>query len=79
MTEKFPMRNWPYHVAVPARLYQGTDFLALMKFCEGLNICDICYTVKRDGIEYAVYIFADRSEAEKFRQQFNGEIIQSQE
>lgn len=48
-------------------------------FCKGFKICDVHYSVKRNAVDYAVYLFSDYGQAEKFRSWFNGEFIDLKE
>lgn len=68
--------EWPYHVAFPAKLWQGTDWFIITGFCKGFKICDICYSVKHEGVDCVVYQFADLGEAEQFCSQFDGRLIE---
>jgi hypothetical protein len=68
-------KDWPYQVAFPAALCQGTAGLVMHDFCKDLKMCEVHYAFRRHGTEYWVYCFADRAEAEKFRRRFNGEFI----
>jgi hypothetical protein len=69
--------EWPYHVAFPAALWQGTGCLIIMDFCKRFKIRDVCYSVKHDGVDYIVYQFSDPREAARFCLRFNGRIIES--
>ena len=72
-------RKWPYHIAIPAELCQGINWLVIMDVCKGFKICDVHYSVKRNAVDYAVYLFSDYGQAEKFRSWFNGEFIDLKE
>ena len=66
---------WPYQVALPSALVQGTNGLAVLEFCENLEMCEVHDTIRRHGNEFWVYSFGNREDAEKFRARFNGTVV----
>jgi hypothetical protein len=66
-------REWPYQVAVPADHVAGESYKITHNFCRDLSLCTRGHSVRRDGIEYRVFCFADPAHADLFRERFNGE------
>jgi hypothetical protein len=68
--------GWPIGVALPSNIAQGTNGIAISKFCENRDVCPIHETDQRQGKEYWIYRFSKREDAEGFCKIFGGEFMQ---
>jgi hypothetical protein len=68
-------RNWPYQVALRADRVSGANFPIIDAFSRSLSRCPRGHTFVRDGNDYVVFCFAVESDAELFRNRFNGEMV----
>lgn len=66
-------REWPHQVALPADQVLGQNYTVTHDFCRDLSLCTRGHSVRREGIEYHVFCFADAAHAELFRERFGGE------
>lgn len=67
-------RDWPYQVALEARLSMGERYYTVHFFCNDLSLCPLGHSFYRDGKDFNVFCFADREHAEKFKAKFGGEM-----
>ena len=68
-------REWPHLVALRADFVAGNNFPIIQEFCRPLSLCPRGHFFYRDTIGFDLYCFADRSQAEQFRERFDGEFI----
>jgi hypothetical protein len=68
-------RDWPHQVALPAHRCTGGNYVTIHLFCEGLTLCPRGHSFYRDGTDMNVFCFAERENAEQFRERFGGEFI----
>lgn len=60
-------------MALPADQVTGANYNIVHAFCLDLSLCERGHSVRRDGVGYVVFCFADPARAELFRAKFNGE------
>jgi hypothetical protein len=68
-------REWPHQVALSADYVQGRQYMILHRFCNGLSLCPRRQSYRKDGQDFIVYCFAERSDAELFSMHFDGELM----
>jgi hypothetical protein len=66
-------REWPYQVALLAEQVAGKNYVVARDFCRDLSLCPRGHAVRREGIEYHVFCFANPVHADLFREKFMGE------
>jgi hypothetical protein len=71
-------REWPHQVAVPADVVRE-QFKVIDRVGRGLSLCARGHTVRREGVEYVVFCFADLAHADSFRERFGGERFNPKE
>jgi hypothetical protein len=69
-------RTWPIGVALQSTIAQGTNGIAISKFCENRDVCPIHETVRCQGKEYWIYRFSKREDADDFCKSFGGKLMQ---
>jgi hypothetical protein len=57
-------------IDAPARSYN-----VIHDFCQGLSLCPRGHFFWRDDVGFNVFCFAEKSDAEKFRERFGGEMV----
>ena len=67
--------GWPHQVALPAYHCTGGNFVTIHLFCEDLSLCPRGHSFYRDGMDMNVFCFAERVDAEQFRERFGGDFI----
>jgi hypothetical protein len=60
-------RNWPFQVALPARLTVGPAYITVRMFAEQLSLAPAGYSFVRDDEYWTVWCFRKREYAEAFR------------
>jgi hypothetical protein len=68
--------KWPLGVALPSTIAQGTNGIAISKFCENRDVCPIHETVRINGKEYWIFRFSQREDADEFCKSFGAELMQ---
>jgi hypothetical protein len=68
-------RDWPHQVALPASRCIGRNYVTIRLFCESLSLCPRGHTYRRGDTDMNVFCFAERADAEKFRERFGGDFI----
>jgi hypothetical protein len=68
--------KWSLGVALPSTIAQGTNGIAISKFCENRDVSPIYETVRCQGKEYWIYRFSKREDADDFCKIFGGKLIQ---
>jgi hypothetical protein len=68
-------RGWSHQVALPSARCTGANHVTIRLFCEGLSLCERGRSFYRDGTDMVVFCFAERKDAEQFRERFGGEFI----
>jgi len=67
-------RGWPHQVAVPAKISLGQRYKIVHGFCKELSLCPRGHSViGPDNEWWRVFCFAERDDAEKFKERFGGE------
>jgi hypothetical protein len=66
-------REWPHQVVLLADQVLGKNYTVVHDFCRDLSLCTRGHSVRREGIEYHVFCFADAAHAERFRERFGAE------
>jgi hypothetical protein len=59
----------------PAAHCTGGNYVTIRQFCEPLSLCPRTHSFRRDDHDMLVFCFADRADAEQFRNHFGGEFI----
>jgi hypothetical protein len=68
--------GWPHHVALPAEKVQGLAHSKIVhSAAAALSASPLTYHVRRDGLDYVVFCFTKREEAETFRERFGGKRL----
>jgi hypothetical protein len=70
-------RDWPHQVALPASLVAGRNHAIIHVFCrdEVLSLCQRHHSFRRHDVDYVVYCFSTREDAERFQARFGGEFM----
>ena len=68
-------RQWPHQVALRAMRCHGHNYITIRLFCEPLSLCPRTHSFRRDDDDFIVFCFAERADAERFRDRFGGEFI----
>jgi hypothetical protein len=68
--------KWPLGVALPSTIAQGTNGIAISKFCENRDVSPIHETVRRQDKEYWIYRFSKKEDADDFCKIFGGKLMQ---
>ena len=69
--------EWPNQIAIPADQCTGDNYKRHHFFIAGesLSLCPRGHTFYHGARDYHVFCFAEREQAERFQQQFGGELI----
>jgi len=68
--------KWLLGVALPSTIAQGTNGIAISKFCETRDVSPIHETVRRQDKEYWIYRFSKKEDADDFCKIFGGKLMQ---
>src|SRR5262245_34045543 len=68
-------RDWPHQVALPADRCKGSNYTTVHRFCEGLSLCPRGHCFRRGNVDFVVFCFAVRADAELFQARFDGELV----
>jgi hypothetical protein len=66
-------REWPHQVALRADFVAGANLPIIGKFKDELNGCPRGHSVMHKDIDYVVFCFAEKEQADRFSERFGGE------
>jgi hypothetical protein len=72
-------RDWPHQVALPADRVVGENYSITHDFCRSLSLCPRGHSVVRGSVTYVIFCFAEPTDADHFRERFNGERFDPKE
>jgi hypothetical protein len=70
-------KGWPHQVAVPEKTSVGPGYKITHDFCKELSLCPRGHSFKRDREWWSVFCFAEKADAEKFKERFGGEWFEA--
>lgn len=66
-------RQWPHQIALPANTVNGRCYPPILDFCKGLDKDPLGHRYYHEGMDYIVFAFAQREDAERFQATFGGD------
>jgi hypothetical protein len=71
-------REWPHQVAVPAKISLGEGYKVVHGFCKELSLASRGHSViGPDNEWWNVFCFAEKAHAERFKDRFGGQWLDS--